>query len=157
MIRQRRIISIGLLVGGWAFVLGIAIGPQPARGLDLGDTVVSLIKLFGIAYVVDRFAGDIDRAINTVLQQHEAAAEGATKVVPILRIARGGGGTAVGGAQVMGPATQVDKVQAVGELELNIAQFRGRALIPVTTRKDLTQSIKGVGGVGVSANIKFPL
>jgi len=144
------------LVASWAFVLGVAVGPQPARGIDLGSTLGSLIKLFGIAWVVDRFADDIDGAINKVLRQKEAEIEGTTKVVPILRIGEGGG-AAVGAAQVMGPAVQVEKVEAVGELELDWQNLRGRALLPVSTKKELTSSIKGVGGVGVSANIKFPL
>ncbi len=156
MIRGKRALSIGLLIASWAFVLGIAVGPQPARGIDLGNTLGSLIKLFGIAWVVDRFADDIDSTINKVLRQKEAEIEGATKVVPILRIGEGGG-AAVGAAQVMGPAVQVDKVEGVGELELDWQNLRGRALLPVSTKKELTSSIKGVGGVGVSANIKFPL
>jgi hypothetical protein len=156
MIRGKRALSVGLLIASWAFVLGIAVGPQPARGIDLGNTLGSLIKLFGIAWVVDRFADDIDGAINKVLRQKESEIEGATKVVPILRIGEGGG-AAVGAAQVMGPAVQVDKVEAVGELELDVGPLRGRALLPVSTKKELTSSIRGVGGVGVSANIKFPL
>lgn len=156
MTRGKRALSLGLLVATWAFVLGLAVGPQPARGIDLGDTLGGMIKLFGIAWVVDHFAEDIDRVINDVLRQKEAEVEGATKVVPILRIGEGGG-AAVGAAQVMGPAVQVDKVQGVGELELDWQNLRGRALLPVSTKKELTSSIRGVGGVGVSANIKFPL
>ena len=156
MNHRKRALSVGALVLAWAFVLGLAIGPQPVRGIDLGDSLVSLIKIFGIAWVVDRFADDINNGINSLLRQHEAEIEGATKVVPILRIGEGGG-TAVGAAQVMGPAVQVDKVQAVGELELDVGNLRGRALLPVSTRKDLTSTIRGIGGVGVSANIKFPV
>lgn len=145
-----------MLFVAWAFVLGLAIGPQPAESIDLGGSLGTLIKIFGIGWVVNNFADDIDRAINTVLRQHDAEIEGMTKVVPILRVGSGGG-TAVGAAQIMGPAVQVNKVQAVAELELNIAILRGRALIPVATREVSAGAIKGVGGVGVSANIKFPV
>lgn len=154
MNRRKRATSTAVFAAALAFVLGFAISPQPARGIDLGDSFVKLVKVFGIAWVVDRYADDIDRTINNLLRQHEAEIEGATRVVPILRIGEGGG-TAVGAAQVMGPAVQVDKVQAVGELELGVGNLRGRALLPVSTKKELTKSIKGIGGVGVSANIKF--
>jgi len=157
MTLSRNLTRVTLLLVAWAFVLGVALGPQPARSIDLGGALVDLVKIFGIAWVVDRFAGDIDRTINRFLSQHDAAIEGQTKVVPILRVASGGGGTAVGAAQVMGPAQQVRTVQAVAELELNFGSFRGRALVPVSTKNVSSGGIKGVGGVGVSANIKFPI
>jgi len=156
MTRKSKALSIGLLIATWAFVLGLAVGPQPVRGIELGHGLVRLVKIFGIAWVVDHFAEDIDQAINSVLRQREAEIEGATQVVPILRIGDGGG-TAVGAAQVMGPAVQVDKVQAVAELELGVGNLRGRALLPVSTRRELTKSIKSIGGVGVSADIKLPI
>ena len=146
--------NVAVLVVVWAFVLGLAVGPQPAQSLDLGGALIDLVKIFGIGWVVTQFADEIDGAINSVLAQHEAEVAGATKVVPILRV---GSGTAVGAAQVMGPRQQVDTVQAVAEIELNVGSFRGRGLIPVTTRRDLTSSVRGVDGVGVSANIKFPI
>jgi len=146
--------NVTVLVIVWAFVLGIAVGPRPAESLDLGGALGDLVKIFGIGWVVKQFAGDIDGAINDLLGQREAEIAGATKVVPILRV---GSGVAVGAAQVMGPQRQVNKVEAVAEIELNIGDLRGRGLIPVTTRRDLTSSVRGVDGVGVSANIKFPI
>ncbi len=146
--------NVTVLVIVWAFVLGIAVGPRPAESLDLGGALGDLVKIFGIGWVVKQFAGDIDGAINDLLGQREAEIAGATKVVPILRV---GSGVAVGAAQVMGPERQVNKVEAVAEIELNIGDLRGRGLIPVTTRRDLTSSVRGVDGVGVSANIKFPI
>ncbi len=146
--------NVAVLVVVWAFVLGMAVGPQPARGLDLGGALGDLVKIFGIGWVVKQFAGDIDNAINGLLGQQEAQIAGSTRVVPILRV---GSGVAVGAAQVMGPQQQVQKVEAVAEIELNIGDFRGRGLIPVTTRRDLTRNIRGVDGVGISANIKFPI
>jgi len=140
--------NLTILVVVWAFVLGMATGPQPARA-QVGDTLIDLIKVFGIGWVVTQFADEIDEAINDLLRQREAEIAGATKVVPILRVGEAGR-NAVGAAQVMGPREQVRSVQAVGEL-------RGRALLPVTTRSNLTSSIRGVSGVGVSSNIKFPI
>ena len=153
---SRNMSKITLLFVAWAFVLGIAVGPQPARSIDLGGAIGDLVKIFGIAWVVNRFDDEIDRGINTFLQQHEAAIEQQTKVVPIIRVATKTS-TAVGAAQVMGPTAQVQKVQAVAELQLDIGSLRGRALIPVSTKEVKMGGIKGVSGVGVSANIKFPI
>ncbi len=148
--------NLTILVVVWAFVLGMAVGPQPARAIDLGGAVEDLVKIFGIGWVVERFAGDINGAINDVLAQREAEIEGATKVVPILRVGDGGG-TAVGAAQVQGPQARVRECQAVAELELEFGDLRGRALLPVSTKSNLTSSIRGISGVGVSANIRFPI
>lgn len=153
---NRSMKKITLLFVAWAFVLGIAIGPQPARSIDLGGAIGDLVKVFGIAWVVNHFDKQIDRGINTFLQQHEAAIEQQTKVVPIIRVGTKTS-TAVGAAQVMGPPAQVRKVQAVAELQLDIGSLRGRALIPVSTKDVKMGAFKGVSGVGVSANIKFPI
>jgi len=59
--------------------------------------------------------------------------------------------------QVMGPEVQVKTVRAVAQLEWVPGDFRGRYLIPVTTDKNLTSSVKGVDGVGISAVVAFPL
>ncbi|MFW6437484.1 MAG: hypothetical protein ACOCZ7_00605 [Armatimonadota bacterium] len=148
--------TLTILVVVWAFVLGMAVGPQPARAIDLGGAVEDLVKIFGIGWVVDRFAGDINNTINDVLAQREAEIAGATKVVPILRVGEGGG-TAVGAAQVQGPQARVRECEAVAELELEFGDLRGRALLPVSTKSNLTDSVRGISGVGVSANIRFPI
>jgi len=148
------IIGVATLVV-WAFVLGLGVPPAQVSALDLGGAVGDLVKIFGIGWVVTRFGPDIDKFINTTLSQHDAAIEGATKVVPVVRV--GKGGTAVGAVQVMGPPTQVAKVQACAEVELGIGRLRGVALIPITASKAETDTVKGVGGAGVSANIKFPI
>jgi len=139
----------------WAFLLGVGTPPAPVRGLDLGGGLGDLIKIFGIGWVVTRYGGEINNFINRTLGQHDAAIEGMTKVVPVVRV--GKGGTAVGAVQVMGPAEQVKKVQAVAEIELGIGRLRGRGLIPISTKTAEGSTLKGVGGVGVSANIKFPI
>ncbi len=139
--------TLTVLILVWAFVLGMAIGPQPAEG-QFGGALGDLVKIFGIGWVVDRFAGDINNAINNVLAQREAEIAGATKVVPILSV---GEGTAIGAAQVQGTSEQLARVNAVTQVELRISGFRGQALIPVTG------GMSAVPGVGVSANISFPI
>ncbi|MBC7287692.1 MAG: hypothetical protein H5T86_06530 [Armatimonadetes bacterium] len=139
----------------WAFIIGLGTPPAPVSALDLGGGLKDLIKLFGIGWVVSHFGDDIDKFINRILGQHEAQVEGLTKVVPIVRV--GKGDTAVGAVQVMGPEVQVKKVQAVAEVEVGLGRLTGRGLIPITTKSAETKTVRGVGGVGVSANIKFPL
>jgi hypothetical protein len=140
-----------------AFLCGLLTAvPPPAGAISLGGGIGELVKIFGIGWVVDRFAGQINDAINSALSQRDAEIQGYTKVVPIVRVGVGRSSTAVGAAQVMGPRQQVEKVQAVAEVELRVTgSIRGRGLIPISTRDAST--IRGVGGVGVSANIKFPI
>ena len=152
---SERMRTLTMLVVVWAFVLGMAIGPQPANA-QFGGAIGDLVKIFGIGWVVSHFADDIDHAINSLLQQRDAEIAGATKVVPILRVGEGGG-TAVGAAQVQGPQQKVRQCSAVAEIELDVGDLRGRALLPVSTKSNITSSIKGISGVGVSANIKFPI
>ena len=157
MIRNKRWRWLTLVVVLTAFLVGFGSGTNTVGALNLGGMLQGALKIFGIAYVVKQFGGQIDSFINTVLAQHSAKVAGQTKVVPIVRV--GEGGAAVGAAQVMGPAVQVEKVSAVAELEWKPGNvLRARGLLPVTNVKitDPTK-IKGVGGVGISANIKFPL
>ncbi len=140
-----------------AFTVGFGAGPRPAEALSLEGALKGALKIFGMAYVVKHFGGQINSFINNLLAQHEAEIAGQTKVVPIVRI--GEGSVAVGAAQVMGPPQQVKKVSAVAEVEWKPGNvLRARGLFPVTNVKitDPTK-IKGVGGVGISATIKFPL
>ncbi len=140
--------TLMVLVVVWAFVLGMAVGPQPASAQFPGGTLGDLVKIFGIGWVVNQFSGEIDSFINSALAQREARIDGATKVVPILSV---GTGTTIGAAQVQGERSEIRRVDAVTQLELRVGGFRGQALIPVTS------GATAVPGVGLSANISFPL
>ncbi len=113
--------------------------------IDIGD----LLKIGGIALVVDRFGPEIDKAVDD-LQGFTPEQAAMTKVVPILSA---GSGTHVGAAQVMGPASQVNKVRAVAQVEGKVfgGVVRIKALIPVSTTS--VTNIRRVDGVGVSAII----
>jgi len=157
MIHNRQWRWLTLVVILTAFLVGFGSGPSSVEALNLGGALRGALKIFGIAYVVKQFGGQINSFINDALAQRSAKIDGQTKVVPIVRI--GEGGTAVGAAQIMGPAVQVKKVSAVAEVEWKPGNvLRARGLFPVTDVKitDPTK-IKGVSGVGVSANIKLPL
>jgi hypothetical protein len=156
IMRKPTIIALTALAM-WAFVLGIGTQGTPARGLDLGGSFGDLVKIFGIGWAVSHYGDQIDNAINGILQQHDAKVEGLTKVVPVLAV--GHGGTAIGAVQVMGPPDQVKQVQAVAEIQVAMDRLRGRGLVPISTKSAgaSSTSLKAVNGVGVSANIKFPL
>ena len=74
----------------------------------------------------------------------------ATKVVPIVSIGNRG---YIGAAQVIGDADQVEKVEAVGQLEIswNNKLFRIKGLITMDSKNPT--SFNRVQGVGVSAVI----
>jgi len=129
-----------------------------AGGMIAGAQLGSIIKGGAIVLAVDKFGGDIDKAINGVTGQHNAGTRQATKVVPILSIGDSG---YVGAVQVAGPQRLVDKVQGVAQLEGRfklpvVAGIRLRALVPVST-KTPSKSISRVNGVGVSAIVDFKL
>jgi hypothetical protein len=70
-----------------------------------------------------------------------------TKVVPIISI---GNGNYAGAAQISGPASQVDQVNAVAMLEASMSgkTFRIKALIPVSS-KDVIKELKRVTSVWI--------
>ena len=118
-----------------------------ARGIS------DVIKVLGIGAAVSAFGGQINDFINKALGEHQAQVMGATKVVPIVSIGKGG---YIGAAQVVGVPEQVRKVQAVVQPEINLGTFGGKALLPIST-KSATKNFKPVTGVGVSAVIDFKI
>jgi len=130
-----------------AALVMLALVGGAAVAVDLG----SLVKIFGIGYVVKHFSGDINSFINKSLGERGAEVRGATKVVPILSVGQGG---FIGAAQVVGVPDKVATVKAVAQVEAKFQErFRMRVLVPIATES--TQSIKGVSGVGVSAVLDF--
>ena len=127
-----------------ALVTGIA---MPAtQAFSLGD----VLKVGGIGFLVDRFAGPLNSLINTLTFKNKAGNDYATKVVPVLTFGSGG---YVGAVQVTGSQELVDRTQAVLQLEsdFNGGQFRVKALVPISSKNPVNFS--RVQGVGVSATI----
>lgn len=150
MKRHMRRAMIGVLIGAF-FLAGLTIAPRQASALDIGD----VLKVGGIALLVSTFGGEIDKFINTVLSQRGIQREGRTKVVPIVTV---GSDKAIGAVQVIGTPDQVARVQAVAEVQIDVGnRGRARGLLPVTTKRVYTDTIRTVGGVGVSANISTPM
>ena len=140
-----RKLCIGLLI---VLMLGVVTVPV-AQAIDLG----SILKVAGIGLLVDRFGPQLNSFINTLMMQHKAAPEFATKVVPILTVGVLGNSGYIGAAQVMGPQDLVDRVQAVVQVEssFNGNMFRVKGLIPIDSKVPV--NFTRVSGVGVSAMI----
>ena len=129
-------------------MLAVAVIPV-AYAFDLG----SIIKVAGIGFLVDQFGPQLNSFINTLMAQHNATPEFATKVVPILTVGVLGNSGYIGAAQVMGPQNLVDRVQAVVQVEsgFNGNMFRVKGLIPIDSKVPV--NFTRVSGVGVSAMI----
>ena len=117
---------------------------------DLGSVLGGVVKVGGIGYLVDRYSEQLNSAINSIMMKEGAGTNYATKVVPSVSIGNSG---YIGAAQVIGDADQVEKVEAVGQLEIswNDKLFRIKGLIPMDSKNPL--SFSRVQGVGVSAVI----
>lgn len=139
---MKKQVIIGLLV---FCLLSVAAVPV-TQAFGFGD----ILKVGGIAIVVDKFAGPLNNFINTLMVKHGAESGYATKVVPIITFGSGG---YVGAVQVTGPQELVDQTEAVIQIEGNFngSQFRVKGLIPIDSKNPTNFS--RVQGVGVSAII----
>ena len=138
-----------LLTGFIVFLMIAAIAIPIADAINLGG----ILKIAGIGLLVDQFGPQLNSFINTLMAQHNATPEFATKVVPILTVGVLGNSGYIGAAQVMGPQNLVDRVQAVVQVEssFNGNMFRVKGLIPIDSKVPVNFS--RVSGVGVSAMI----
>ena len=133
---------------GLAVIAGMTLSAIAAPQLK------QILKIAGVGAAVKQFGPDINKAINSATK-HTDKATMTTKVVPILSIGVGRG--AIGAAQVMGPRSAVNKVEAVAQIEGTLfGEIRFKALIPVSS-KDVIKDIKRVDGVGVSGIVDLKL
>lgn len=133
---------------------------QPPAPANPSNTLMAIIKTLGVGAAVKIFAQPLNSFINTLLQNHGAAVQAQTKVVPILSVAIGintPGSAYVGAAQVSGPAAALAKVQAVAVIEADYQrEFRVKAMIPVDNLQPWV-AFRRVPGVGVSAIIDLKI
>ena len=115
-----------------------------------------IIKIVGVGAAVKQFGPQINSGINK-LAGHKDTSTRATKVVPIIS-AGINSRKAIGAAQVMGPKSLVDKVQAVAQLDQDLfgREIKIRAMIPVESQ-DVVKNIRKVDGVGVSGIVDLKL
>jgi|RhiMetdeSRZDD1v2_1073273.scaffolds.fasta_scaffold1563329_1 hypothetical protein len=136
-------------LGAAAALIGLGAESASARIPKLGG----LLKGAGVVFAVRQFGDEINKVINTGLQQRGVQYAGATKVVPIFSV---GMGIFVGGAQVIGAPAQVNQVRAVGQVETRLGDVQGKLYVP-TTSSTPGKEIKRVKGAGVGALIDFEL
>ena len=141
--RTTRLIALTL-----ALAIALAV-PLNVMAQDIGG----LIKIFGIGYVVTQFADPLNNFVNTLLNNKGIKVVEQTKVVPILSLGVGQA-SYIGAAQVSGPKKAVQMVKAVGQLEGDFnSVFRVKALVPIDSVNPITDGLRRVPGVGVTAVI----
>lgn len=136
-----------MLISAILVVMFVATTAVNTQAFKLGD----LVKVGGVAFVVDKFGDQINKFVNTMTANKNLGSDEATAVVPILSL---GGGGYIGAVQVIGAKENVEKTKAVVQVEGNAVfgkNIRAKALIPVGSRT--TSNIKRIYGVGVSAII----
>ena len=145
-----------------ALIAGLVVGGVVQPAVGQGNLIIQAIKLFGIGYVVKTYGVQINDAINSLMANNNAKNRDMTKVVPILSvgvgIASNNPGSYIGAAQVQGPASAVNKVEAVAQIEGSfLGSVRLRGLIPVDSLNPIAGNLHRVYGVGVSALVDFQL
>ena len=128
-------------------VLGICLTTTAFGGIlttqagGLSSILGGAAKIGGIGIVVNKFGPQIDSFLNT------------TKVVPIISIGTKG---YIGAAQVTGPASSIEEVKAVAQVEGSFnGMVRVKGLVPVDSTNPVGAS--RVQGVGVSAIIDLKI
>jgi hypothetical protein len=139
-------------------ILSFAAGAALAGGSPATAQLDKLLKGAAVLAIVDSNSRAIDDFVNKVTQTRNDDPKFATKVVPILSV---GGGTFAGAAQVSGPASLVEKVRAVAQIEGETRlgfRVRARGLLPVEDRKvSSLDDLKRVSGVGVTGTVEIRL
>lgn len=141
------------ILGMSALALGIAVLVPP-----VGAQLDKVLEGAGIVVIVDRFGGEINRAVNKLTGDPGRVAGNKTKIVPILSV---GQGAYAGAAQVSGPARAVDSVKAVAQIEGNVkvgVSLRMKGLIPVSNRNVKNSiGLERVYGVGITGLVDTKL
>jgi hypothetical protein len=134
-----------------AALVGVASSTAAHAGI-LGGVLGKAIKVGGIGFLVKQFGPEINKTINTLLQQKGVRYSGKTKVVPAFAV---GSGAYVGAAQIQGEPARVDKAKYVATIEVPLDRFRGKAYFPVESLVKSGKALKRVNGAGVTAIIDF--
>lgn len=143
--KTRRPINRILVYTVLAAFVALAVAPAVAFAFDIGD----VLKIFGVGAAIKQFADPINKFINKALGERGAEARGATKVVPIISVGRGG---YIGAAQVVGVPDNVKRIKAVVQVEARFGDVSGNLFVPVDTTNP-GNNPRAVDGVGVSAII----
>ena len=112
-----------------------------------------IAKVGGVGYVIDKFGPQIDSFLNRLLKQNNLSTTYSTAVVPIVSIGTNG---YIGMAQVTAPASEVERVKAVAQVEGSFnGMIRVKGLVPIDSENPTNAS--RIQGVGVSAIIDLKI
>ncbi|MFN3649099.1 MAG: hypothetical protein ACK47B_05910 [Armatimonadota bacterium] len=141
----------------WAGTLALAAAvgfgsAQTAQAGILDGALGKVVKVGGIGFLVKQFGPQINKTINTLLQQKGIRYEDRTKVVPTFAV---GSGAYVGGAQIQGEETVLKKAKYVATIEVPVGRARGKAYFPVNSLTPGKAELKPIQGVGTTAIIDF--
>jgi len=137
---RKRIFVVALSI----CVFSVSFMPSVTQAFNIGN----LLRIGGVALVVDRIAAPLNSFINTLLIRQNAGTDFATKVVPIISV---GSASHIGAAQVTGPDDLVEQTKAVLQVEGDFNGLRVKAVIPIDSVNPTRFS--RIQGVGVSAII----
>lgn len=146
---KKKLLATVMAVSIATLSTGALVNTTQAFSLNLG----SILKVGGVGILVDRFGGQINDFLNNILAQNNLSTTYTTKVVPIVSVGTNG---YIGAAQVTGPASEVERVEAVAQLEAsfnNVARVKG--LVPIDSKNPVNAS--RIQGVGVSAIIDLKI
>lgn len=146
---KKKLLATVMAVSIATLSTGALVNTTQAFSLNLG----SILKVGGVGILVDRFGGQINDFLNKILAQNNLSITYTTKVVPIVSVGTNG---YIGAAQVTGPASEVERVEAVAQLEAsfnNVARVKG--LVPIDSKNPVNAS--RIQGVGVSAIIDLKI
>lgn len=146
---KKKLLATVMAVSIATLSTGALVNTTQAFSLNLG----SILKVGGAGILVDRFGGQINDFLNKILAQNNLSTTYTTKVVPIVSVGTNG---YIGAAQVTGPASEVERVEAVAQLEAsfnNVARVKG--LVPIDSKNPVNAS--RIQGVGVSAIIDLKI
>lgn len=146
---KKKLLATVMAVSIATLSTGALVNTTQAFSLNLG----SILKVGGVGILVDRFGGQINDFLSKILAQNNLSTTYTTKVVPIVSVGTNG---YIGAAQVTGPASEVERVEAVAQLEAsfnNVARVKG--LVPIDSKNPVNAS--RIQGVGVSAIIDLKI
>ena len=119
----------------------------------LSSILGGIAKVGGVGYVIDKFGPQIDSFLNRLLKQNNLSTTYSTAGVPIVSIGTNG---YIGMAQVTGPASEVERVKAVAQVEGSFnGMIRVKGLVPIDSENPTNAS--RIQGVGVSAIIDLKI
>jgi hypothetical protein len=147
--------QIKIWAGALALSAAVGLGSaQVAQAGPFDGVLGKAVKVGGIGFLVKQFGPEINKVINTLLQQKGVRYSGKTKIVPTFAV---GNGAYIGGAQVQGEPEQVDQVKYVATVEVPLGRVRGKAYFPVKSLTKGSSITKPVKGTGVTAIVDFKI